>query len=268
MKGRENRAPAATDLLVCFPSRAHLSLLPKAICSPARPPESSSALHRHRRRPSHHQLWAKSKQNNNNSNNNADDSEPSSPKVTCAGQIKVRRKPNSCKNWQSVMEEIERLHNHRKNKKKGNWVEAFGFKRDVMQFLTCLRNIRFDFRCFGAVPASDVASDDDDDDDDQDSSDVFSKWFTILQEDNSRGKVIRPYCDDDDEEDEQPAAAEGAPPPNALLLMRCRSAPAKSWLEEREEERRGGERGEEADLCEVSCEIGKEMISRSRSWRR
>ncbi|KAL8514062.1 hypothetical protein ACS0TY_013247 [Phlomoides rotata] len=102
------------------------------------------------------------------------------------------------------MEEIERLHNHRKNKRNGNWVEAFGFKKDVMQFLTRLRNIRFDFRYFGAVPASDVAFDDDDndDDDDQDSRDVFSKSFTILQEDNnsSREKVIRPYCDDDEED--------------------------------------------------------------------
>ena len=25
-------------------------------------------------------------------------------------------------------------------------------------------------------------------------------------------------------------------PPNGLLLMKCRSAPAKSWLEEKEEE--------------------------------
>lgn len=283
MKGRESRGPpAATDLLVCFPTRAHLSLLPKRICSPARPPESS-ALPRHQRRPSQHhlrnrasshgspQLWAKSKQNQNN---NADNSEPSSPKVTCAGQIKVRTKPNSCKNWQSVMEEIERLHNHRKNKKKGAWVEAFGFKKDVMHFLTCLRNIRFDFRCFGAVPASDVDEEDDDDDDDdddhdQDSRDVFSKWFTILQEDNSRGKVMRP-CRDEEEEEEPEQAA---PPANALLLMRCRSAPAKSWLEEKEEERRGGEIEEElskTDFCEEIRVVGQiqSMISRSRSWRR
>lgn len=306
--------------------------MPKPICSPARPSEPSTRHHRHhhhrhRHSHSHHMrktsnrggggggghasplLWAKTK------NQNSDISEPTSPKVTCAGQIKVRPKPNSCKNWQSVMEEIERLHNNRKQKKRSAWIEALGFKKDVMQFLTCLRNIRFDFRCFGAFPAAEVTSDDDDDDDnddededdeesyrksgskeenDHDSRAVFSKWFMILQENQGKefiaqeereGKTIRPCLVEDDD-------APTAPPPNALLLMRCRSAPAKSWLEEEEKDEgkkkeKEKEKEEEkqslvmmrcgADFSKFSADIAKEtwvvggikdMLSRSRSSKR
>lgn len=179
------------------------------------------------------------------------------------------------------MEEIERLHNSRKQKKRPSWVEAFGFKKDVMQFLTCLRNIRFDFRCFGSIPAAEITSDDEEDEDDDEdedeedlskfredgggqgsSGDVFSKWFMILQEENlskemsraeesSDRRVIRPRFDegliDAAEDDDAPCAA---PPPNALLLMRCRSAPAKSWLEEREEEEEERSESEEGDGVE------------------
>lgn len=256
-------------------------------------------------------MWAAAKtklhnnNHNNHNNNNSDISEPSSPKVTCAGQIKVRssKQASSCKNWQSVMEEIERMHN---KKKRPGWMEALGFKKEVMQFLTCLRNISFDFRCFGSIPAVEISSDDDDeeeeeedDDEDEDrnhrrksgggggetgsSGAVFSKWFMILQEENLSKEVksvIRPRPD------EGAAEAEVVPPANALLLMRCRSAPAKSWLEERDQEeererreseeevkKKKKEEEEEANYCEFAVEIGKEnwiqeRISRSRSWKR
>ncbi|XP_057794596.1 uncharacterized protein LOC131010908 [Salvia miltiorrhiza] len=286
MRGREGKGPPSTDLLVCFPSRAHLSLMPKPICSPARPSDSSSSSF-HRRRPSHHHLrkstmWARTKHKNNNSN--ADISEPTSPKVTCAGQIKVKTKPNSCKNWQSVMEEIERMHNHRKQKKRAPWMEALGFKKEVMQFLTCLRKISLDFRCFGSIPAVEISSDDDEGEEEEEDEDdggasgaVFSKWFMILQEDNNLRKDESVIVDDE---------APPPPPPNALLLMRCRSAPAKSWLEEREEEEERERRNEleinkeeeetkgSTDFCEFAVEIAKEnwinqeKICRSRSWKR
>ncbi|KAG6438167.1 hypothetical protein SASPL_103104 [Salvia splendens] len=261
MRGREGKGPPpSTDLLVCFPTRAHLSLMPKPVSSPARP--------HHRRRPSLLKssnttaMWARRKNHNDDA-----DSEPTSPKVTCAGQIKVRSsKPNSCKNWQSVMEEIERMHNHRrKHKKRPPWAAAIGFKKEAVQFLTCLRNLRFDFHCFGSIPAAEISSDDDDeeelddDDDDKGSSGgaVFSKWFMILQEENN--SQLR-------KEESVAAVEEAAPPANALMLMRCRSAPAKSWLEEREEEKG-------AEFCEFAVEIGKEdwiqeRICRSRSWKR
>ncbi|GAB4861204.1 hypothetical protein Ancab_036362 [Ancistrocladus abbreviatus] len=361
MKGRENRGPPPADLLVCFPSRAHLTLMPKPICSPARPSESNT--HYRRRRPHQPHLnksstsrgggggssnggqggtplfWAKSKQM---SGDDQEIAEPSSPKVTCAGQIKVRHKSSACRNWQSVMEEIERIHNNRKQRKKPNWAESLGFKKEIMQFLTCLRAVRFNFRCFGSFPAAVISSDEeeeeeDDDDDEEGDEDeiyhgshqlgteggeekggssrtVFSKWFMVLDENqNSERKKFGErerfssgrddYDDGLDDETSMPPP----PPPNALLLMRCRSAPAKSWLEETEEEKEGKleeEREKEegkgkniveeetkekkreslaivmrydtdfyklsTDIAEETWVVGglKDPLSRSRSWKR
>lgn len=323
MKGREGKGPPSTDLLVCFPSRAHLTLMPKPICSPARPSEPNKRHHHHHHH--HHKkltarsggqasplLWAKSK--------TSEIAEPTSPKVTCAGQIKVRpgrpAKPGSCKNWQSVMEEIERLH-----KRKPAWIETtFGFKKDVMQFLTCLRNIRFDFRCFGSFPSADVTSDDEDEeevedeeedfrdkgkanDESESSRTMFSKWFMVLQESQNPEPNSTEEVRDDFEESCNPPCG---PPPNALLLMRCRSAPAKSWLEERQEKQEEEEEEEKSkmvaeeeesnneknkkknkeslvvmrygkDFYKFSSDIAKETwvvggitdpLSRSRSWKR
>ncbi|XP_030545195.2 uncharacterized protein LOC115751426 [Rhodamnia argentea] len=258
----------STDFLVCFPPRAHLQLMPKPVSSPARPSEPSK-LHPH----SHHQhqllrhrhcrsksfskgaqaspvLWVKTKQIGPVT------SEPTSPKVTCAGQIKVRTKTGACKSWQSVMAEIERIHNDDKRKKRPTWGEALGFNKDIMQFLTCLRNIKFKFRCFGSFPDAQITSDEEVDEDDEcrdhdddraatdrnDSSETsrtaFSKWFTLLQEGNTKIKDLSKH----DRKEKGRSWDDGcfdapvAPPPNALLLMRCRSAPAKAWLVEREEQ--------------------------------
>jgi hypothetical protein len=267
MKGREAKAAPSADLLVCFPSRAHLTLMPKPICSPARHSEPNKRHHHHHlmKKPSSRGgggqasplLWAKTKPMG------SDISEPTSPKVTCAGQIKVRPKTGSCgKSWQSVMEEIERIHNSRKPKKRPGWVESLGFKKDIMQFLTCLRSMRFDFRCFGSFPeTSDNTTDDEEEGEDEDheyrenrvvpaegsdhgngtdSRAVFSKWFMVLQE-NQNNKLCR---EDKKERDraisdiESIAEPAAAPPPNALLLMRCRSAPAKGWLEEEKKKKK------------------------------
>ncbi|KAL6573284.1 hypothetical protein OROHE_001743 [Orobanche hederae] len=278
MKGRESKGPLSADLLVCFPPRAHLTLMPKRICSPSLPSEPSTSHHQYHHRPRRHHthlrksttsrghaspiLWAKA-----NKPNSSDMSEPTSPKVTCAGQIKVRPRPNSCKNWRSVMQEIERVHGiQTKQKKKPARIEAMGFKKDAMQFLTCLRNFRFDFRCFGSFPTAEISSDDEDDEDgDEDDED-----------------------DDEDEEGgENPSEHIPPPPPNAMLLMRCRSAPAKSWLEEKlEEEDEGEKEGRKqrltvmrcgAEFSKLSADIAKEtwvvggikdMLSRSRSSKR
>ncbi|KAK7282803.1 hypothetical protein RIF29_11869 [Crotalaria pallida] len=271
MKVREtSKGAPSTDLLVCFPSRAHLTLMPKPICSPARPSEPNKhGRHHHRRKRSSFSkggggggqassplLWTKSTKSMG-----SEIAEPTSPKVTCAGQIKVRpKKTNACRNWQSVMEEIEKIHNDKKQKKRLSWAETLGFKKEVMQFLTCLRSIRFDLRCFGSFPgaATDIATEDDDEEEDEDDDDeedvylekqerhddddeasrtVFSKWFMVLQENQNnelkeKDMVIK---DDGSIGDES-----NVPPPNALLLMRCRSAPAKSWLKEESNDNEGG----------------------------
>uniref|UniRef100_A0A1J3E7W2 Uncharacterized protein n=1 Tax=Noccaea caerulescens TaxID=107243 RepID=A0A1J3E7W2_NOCCA len=300
IKGRDgNRGSSgySADLLVCFPSRAHLALTPKPICSPSRPSDSSINRRPHHRRQlsrlsgggggggkgSSPVLWAKQASSKNMGGDEI--AEPTSPKVTCAGQIKVR--PSKCgggkgKNWQSVMEEIERIHSSKSESK------FFGLKKDVMGFLTCLRNIRFDFRCFGDFRHADVTSDDDEDDEDDDEEDgeeeeegeeeensktVFSKWFMVLQEEQSNnddddnkkcGVVV-----DGDEKRDLENAEPAVPPPNALLLMRCRSAPAKSWLEERmqekteqenREEQQGEEEEEETEYQEMSMKKKKKDL--------
>lgn len=141
------------------------------------------------------------------------------------------------------MEEIERIHNEKKNKKRNNWVQAIGFKKDIVNFLSCLRRVKFDFRCFGSFPNSEIESDNDEEEEEdedhsgENSKAVFSKWFMVLQEEQSKNKEIIKKEEENINED-----CVQVPPPNALLLMRCRSAPAKSWLEEREEEEREKER--------------------------
>ncbi|XP_057468725.1 uncharacterized protein LOC130757927 [Actinidia eriantha] len=308
MKGRESRDPPSADLLVCFPSRANLTLMPKPICSPAKPSEPNKRHHHHHQRKLSNRgggpgqasplMWSKTKPMG------SDISEPTSPKVTCAGQIRVQpsSKPSPCKNWQSVMVEIEKIH-HSKNKKKPNWFESLGFKKDTLQFLTCLRRIRVNFRCFRSYPASDLTSDDEDDEDCKEkqvdvdefegndiSKAAFSKWFMVLQEESREREKSKSHNEDEEEE----VVAECRPPPNALLLMRCKSAPAKSWLEERQREEENGKLGMgleeikrsnrlevvmryDTDFYKLSSDVAKEtwvvgdltdQLSRRRSWKR
>ncbi|TMW90570.1 hypothetical protein EJD97_015532 [Solanum chilense] len=241
MKGiRKCKEAPSTDLLVCFPSRAHLTLMP------------SPASHHHHLKRSNTRGIGPAGQASPMLWKRTEISEPTSPKVTCAGQIKVRHKPKSCKikNWQSVMEEIEKLHVKKQKKKKNVWnMEGVGFKKDAMQLLTCLRNIRFDFRCFGSFHNDEtdvITSDDDDDDDEEDDQEgveehddeaktasrtVFSKWFMVLQENQKTEETE--HAKKTEETEYSVFSHNDAPPPNALLLMRCRSAPAKGLLEQK-----------------------------------
>ncbi|KAL9234252.1 hypothetical protein vseg_009140 [Gypsophila vaccaria] len=363
IKGREQHSKALvklkpqppSDLLVCFPTRAHLSLKPKPTYSPSRPNNNNNnhPLRRLSTRAagsstagngpdSPHVVWSK---DNQIRGGGPEMSEPTSPKVTCAGQIKVRPRSSggACRNWQSVMEEIERIHNSNrsKNKKKSSWGGSFGIKKDVMGFLTCLRNLRFDFHCFGSFPQQILSSDDEEDEDedeevvydeeedtfeeiiDDNNADefnnnnkvnddnnnnnnnsnnaVFSKWFMVLQENQSDSNCSNNKLATEDVENEDFAPA--VPPPNALLLMRCRSAPAKSRLEEKENDEEKAvavENGDEddekeekikkkkretlaivmkydTDFYKLSTDVAhetwvvgefKDPFSRSRSWRR
>jgi len=297
IKGREGKAlaqaPPSADLLVCFPSRAHLTLMPKPICSPARPSEPTKRHHNshHHRKKSFSRaggggqasplLWAKTK------SMDSEITEPTSPKVTCAGQIKVRPKTTTCRSWQSVMEEIEKIHTDKKQRKRLSWAETLGFKKEIMQFLTCLRSIRFDFRCFGSFSGTDIATEEEDDDEDDEveeeeenhvgvgeddseaSRTVFSKWFMVLQENqNPRREETEGRGNDE----ESVSVSVSVPPPNALLLMRCRSAPAKSWVREREggdvEEEENVEREKGKEKGEVAVKKGQSLKSLMEEERR
>ncbi|WOK92163.1 hypothetical protein Cni_G00854 [Canna indica] len=243
MKGKVGRSGgASTDLLVCFPSRAHLTLMPKPLRSP------SPAIDAGKRGPPRpgirvpaSPLLFKTKAKSMSS----EIAEPTSPKVTCAGQIKMRNKSLPSKNWLSVVEEIEKLHEQRKSRRP-HWLGTFGLKKDVMHFIAAVRGLRFNMDCFcsfhGAV---DCATDDKDGKEDEGregeassaSQTTPSKCLLQLLEENRVAGCKKRQEDGGGERDEGrvidlPSSL--APPPNALLLMRCRSAPAKGELKERE----------------------------------
>ncbi|XBI80978.1 hypothetical protein VPH35_089988 [Triticum aestivum] len=271
-------ATAPTDLLVCFPGRQHLALMPKSMCSPSRATLDKAVAARRRqlqlpaapatryggggRGSTSSPLFRGSK-----AKETVGDDEPQSPKVTCAGQIKVGRpkKPRpmvekhvkgdggSGGRWVTVAEEIERLQERRK---KASWLETVGIRRDALPFLGgALWSLRHKVRCFGSsLPAAvDSSTDDDNDVEERErksaAASVFSKWLMVLE----RSHEPHEQDDNDDEldqEDGRPSNEAGddcskatsvPPPSNALLLMRCRSAPAKGLA------RKGAEpAGEEA----------------------
>ncbi|EOA36928.1 hypothetical protein CARUB_v10009798mg [Capsella rubella] len=234
IKGGGKSSGYSADLMVCFPSRTHLSLPSKSISSPSHSFNRRQNAPHHRR--SHSKLSGNGggvRQNRGGGREIAE--EPTSPKVTCAGQIKVRPRKGEggTKNWQSLMAEMEKIHRSKSESK------FFGIKKDVMGFLTCLRDLSFDFRCFGAFPPVDVISDDEEEEDeeeeeeeeeDESSGTVFSKWFMVLHEKQNNEECV------DGKENAFSDVETAVPPPNALLLMRCRSAPVKNWLEEKKAE--------------------------------
>ncbi|KAJ0257601.1 Nucleolar GTP-binding protein [Hirschfeldia incana] len=253
----------SADLMVCFPSRTHLSLPSKSISSP------SSALNRRQSAPPHHhhrRSFSKLSGSGGvrQSRGREIAEEPTSPKVTCAGQIKVRpskRGGGGGKNWQSLMAEIEKIHRSKSESK------FLGIKKDVMGFLTCLRD--FDFRCFGAFPPVDAISDQEEEEDnveeeyedDEDggsvmktySGTVFSDWLTFLHEKQNVEECVEAVSD---------KVETAVPPPNALLLMRCRSAPVKNWLEKEEEKKIECE-----DTRKQKGEEEKETVSKKKDLR-
>ena len=284
--GKVGAATAPTDLLVCFPARQHLALMPKYMCSPSRATLDRAVAARRRqlqlpaarsgpsggvgggpggrgRGSSPLFRGSKAKQTTVGC-----DDEPQSPKVTCAGQIKVVRprklRPvvteqngrcgGSGRRWITVAEEIERLQEQRK---KGSWLEAFGIRRDALPFLGgALRCLRHKVRCFGTSlhAAVDSSTDDDDEEDEAGEHDrepgaaasVFSKWLMVLEGSQEPHEQDSRDEDDKDERTNREAHDDcfklpSVPPPNALLLMRCRSAPAKGLASKGADELTDGE---------------------------
>jgi hypothetical protein len=223
------------------------------------------------------------------------DDEPSSPKVGCAGQIKVSRsaKPKGGVGGKAP-------------KKTTTWMQALGIKKDALPFLNAFHGA---FRlnvsgCFGRFPGAVVeysSGDEDEEEGEQvervgkggEHGDALTKWFMVLEEGKRvpRKKQEQELPNKEEEED-------AAPPANALMLMRCRSAPAKGLA------RRlgGGDAGEDVeansamkageeeevekenlvvmryppDFFQVSVDIAKETwivgsddsILRCRSWKK
>ncbi|XP_023002876.1 uncharacterized protein LOC111496612 [Cucurbita maxima] len=263
MKSRTSKSkPTAppSDLLVCFPARSPLTLLPKPICSPAKP--ASESHRRHQKKPTpvgaaqaSPLLWAKELA-----------SEPTSPKVTCAGKIKIRP---ATKNWRSVMEEIERIHQKKKRKLPNQNQNPLRFKREIVNILSCLRGFRFDFRCFRGFHQSVITSEEEREDGDGDGDGeseseeepsrgsrrtMFSEWFMIVHEKEETKPRNNIDCSSLD------LRRCDVPPPNALLLMRCRSV---GWIE-----RKPKEEQEDHEKEEKQSKISHNPMLRTRSWKR
>lgn len=241
-----------------------MNLLPKPILSPGRSGDPAKRLRSSAGRGQSSPMFSiqtNGRSEGRNKNSEYEIEEPSSPKVTCAGQVRV--KPRQCKSWQSVMAEIEKLHGTKQRKnsfsragKSGGtpvsspgrvlqqpkWSQVVGLKKEVVQFITALRNLRVDLGCFGA---SSVSTDDEEEEEEDDearrpstSGTVFAKWFMILQDSDDRKEAkpetssVRSSTETAEEvlpgdSNEEPAV----PPPNALLLMRCRSAPSLNYTD-------------------------------------
>ncbi|OEL22694.1 hypothetical protein BAE44_0016286 [Dichanthelium oligosanthes] len=296
MKGGRGSNGAATDLLVCFPSRAHLALMPpKAICSPSRPSASEPVKRRHstsRAGPMPPSGLYKSATARNPSRRAADapvDEEPSSPKVTCVGQIKARpAKPKG-------------LGDGGKKAKKAKWLQALGIKKDAMALLDALHGaFRFNVAgCFGSFPGAVgvgyTSGEDDDEEEGEERAEketehgaALARWFMVLEE----GKMVSTKNQQNQEEEDKEQDA--VPPANALMLMRCRSAPAKGLArrleaEDCEDAKSAKKTPEEEkekeslvlmtyspDFFKVSLDIAKETwivggddaVLRCRSWKR
>lgn len=174
-----------------------------------------------------------------------------------------------------------------------------------MQFLGALRSLRFDLHCFGSFHGAVDCSTDEEEgaeeeeaeeeaEEDKDlegsaSRNIFSKWFMLLEENQSH--ELKKEMEEEEIRKER-EEEELAPPPNALLLMRCRSAPAegrtvKGQVEEalaaemtQEEDKEKKERlllmSYDPNFAMLSTEISKEtwvvgnfdQLARSRSWKR
>ncbi|MQM16479.1 hypothetical protein Taro_049435 [Colocasia esculenta] len=242
MRGRgagSNGGGPPTDLLVCFPARAHLALMPKPICSPSR---SADAPKRHPSRSATRgqvasPLFRFKTRNTVRAPAVAEViSEPTSPKVTCAGQIKVSRPktklPTSAsgvnkQSWLSVMEEMEELRHRQRRGRGHSWLQALGLKKEAVHLLHGLRGLRLRMSCFGsfrnpAAGCTDVREEDDssagEDEEEEEQEEegdeegkqgdaphtIFSKWFMLLEESPSdQGSLKRKIKDEDQLEGEE-----------------------------------------------------------------
>ncbi|KAF8779846.1 hypothetical protein HU200_002111 [Digitaria exilis] len=310
IKGGRGSNGATADLLVCFPSRAHLALMPpKAICSPSRPSASEPVKRRHstsRAGPLPPSGLYKSSTARNPSRRRAADApvavdeEPSSPKVTCVGQIKAARP--AAKAPKGLAGDAGK-----KATKKPTWLQALGIKKDAMALLDALHGaFRFNVAgCFGSFPGAvgvgGYTSGEDDDDEEEEGEEraeketehgaALARWFMVLEEGNNKVPAKKLPQQNKEEDEEQDAA----PPANALMLMRCRSAPAKGLVrrleaEDCEDDVKSAKKTPEEekekeslvlmtyspDFFKVSLDIAKETwivggddaVLRCRSWKR
>lgn len=261
--------PSGNDLFVCFPSRASIRMMQRSILSPGRIEKSKECGSRRKGGHSSPMFPVLLRKKNASCRDllAEEDEEPSSPKVTCIGQVRVKSKQRK------GAESLKRWSNH-----------MIDFRKEVCHGL---RSLGVESSCF--FPCNRSCSKGEEEHGRHHStcgSTALAKWLMVLHEGDEKkhGKLDpdaeerengvefmdpyeelknpfaknkeKMYPDDekwtqigkfgedddagycrgngyggvDDEEEEEPTCI---PPRNALLLMRCRSEPLRVSLDSR-----------------------------------
>eukprot|EP01018_Ginkgo_biloba_P029370 Gb_08135 [translate_table: standard] len=164
------------DLFVCFPSRTSMKMVPKSILSPARIEKGKDSSGSSRRKGQSSPMFPVLLRRRNS--NYETTGEPSSPKVTCIGQVRVKSKQR--KRWNSGEE------NYKK------WSHIFDFRKELYE---ALRSFGAELNCFlprnGVPPTSPTSKESNCKQSSACGGAAFLKWLMMLQdgEEKHHGKL-------------------------------------------------------------------------------
>lgn len=230
MEGEHKGYRAGSELFVCFTSRQSMRLGPKCVLSsPGRTEKlresSSRRLRSSGSKGQSSPMFSALAYNltGRKKNGSFETQEPTSPKVTCIGQVRVKskhKKKGLSVNTSDVKFRAERSNSQRwskeappkiperqecmANRSNQKWGHLFGFKKEV-SFSICeaLRSFGAEFNCF--VPCGSASSAHTPAKESKETTTcgaVLAKWFMVLQEDEKKAVVGT-------EEPEQRIADEG-----------------------------------------------------------
>lgn len=213
MEGEHKGYRAGSELFVCFTSRQSMRLGPKCVLSPGRTEKlgesSSRRLRSSGSKGQSSPMFSALAYNltGRKKNGSFETQEPTSPKVTCIGQVRAKskhKKKGLSVNTSDVKFRAERSNSQRWSKEAplkvpqrqecmGNrsnqkWGHLFGFKKEV-SFSICeaLRSFGAEFNCFvpcgGASTAHTPAKESKET---TTCGAVLAKWFMVLQEDEKK----------------------------------------------------------------------------------
>lgn len=217
MEGEHKGYRAGSELFVCFTSRQSMRLGPKCVLSsPGRTEKlresSSRRLRSSGSKGQSSPMFSALAYNltGRKKNGNFETQEPTSPKVTCIGQVRVKskhKKKGLSVNTSDVKFRAERSNSQRwskelppkvperqecmSNRSNQKWGHLFGFKKEV-SFSICeaLRSFGAEFNCF--VPCGGASSAHTPAKESKETTTcgaVLAKWFMVLQEDEKKAVV-------------------------------------------------------------------------------
>lgn len=213
MEGEHKGYRAGSELFVCFTSRQSMRLGPKCVLSPGRTEKlgesSSRRLRSSGSKGQSSPMFSALAYNltGRKKNGSFETQEPTSPKVTCIGQVRVKskhKKKGLSVNTSDVKFRAERSNSQRwskeappkaperqecmANRSNQKWGHLFGFKKEV-SFSICeaLRSFGAEFNCF--VPCGGASSAHTPAKESKETTTcgaVLAKWFMVLQEDEKK----------------------------------------------------------------------------------